>query len=97
MLPKKYDSKRKICQVTFVLPHRRAISCSVVGDFNNWDKHATPMRRHGDGTWRIDVRLEAGREYQYRFLVDNRERIIDDNADRLTVHPQGGENSVVAA
>src|SRR5687767_2459695 len=97
MLPKKYDSHKRTCQVTFVLPHKKATCASVVGDFNGWDRYAHPMKRHTDGTWRLDLRLEAGQEYQYRFLIDNKEWMVDRNADKYAVHPQGGENSVVAA
>lgn len=98
MLSKKYDSMRKVCRVTFVLPYTRTCSCvAVVGDFNNWDRYANPMHRDADGAWRAELRLEAGRDYHYRFIVDNKVWIVDRDADRFAVHPQGGENSVLAA
>lgn len=97
MLSKKYDSKKSTCRVTLVLPVKKGSCAAVVGDFNNWDRYATPMKRQMDGTWVCELRLEAGREYHYRFLIDNREWMIDRNADAFAVHPQGGENSVIAA
>jgi hypothetical protein len=45
---------------------------AVVGDFNNWDPAATPLRPAGDGgTWIVELRLKPGR-YNYTFLIDGR-------------------------
>jgi 1,4-alpha-glucan branching enzyme len=44
----------------------------VVGDFNDWDPAATPLRPVGDGgTWIVELRLKPGR-YHYTFLIDGR-------------------------
>ena len=45
---------------------------AVVGDFNDWDPAATPLRPAGDpGTWVVELRLKPGR-YNYTFLIDGR-------------------------
>ena len=45
---------------------------AVVGDFNDWDPAATPLRPAGDtGTWVVELRLKPGR-YHYTFLIDGR-------------------------
>ncbi len=45
---------------------------AVVGDFNDWDPSATPLRPSGDGgTWVVELRLKPGR-YHYTFLIDGR-------------------------
>ena len=45
---------------------------AVVGDFNDWDPAATPLRPSGDGgTWVVELRLKPGR-YHYTFLIDGR-------------------------
>jgi hypothetical protein len=45
---------------------------AVVGDFNDWDPAATPLRPAGDGgTWIVELRLKPGR-YHYTFLIDGR-------------------------
>lgn len=45
---------------------------AVVGDFNDWDPAATPLRPVGDGdTWVVELRLKPGR-YHYTFLIDGR-------------------------
>lgn len=96
MLKKHYLSDGKICKVTFTLPSQiNATTAVLVGDFNNWDKDALPMKRAKDGTWKTEIKLEAGREYQYRYFINGGEWHNDLAADKYMVHPYGGENSVV--
>lgn len=97
MLKKKYMSKDTICKVTFILPTEiKARSANVVGEFNNWDKEASPMAQAKDGAWQAELKLEAGREYQFRYLVNGDEWHNDWEADKYVMHPYGGENSVVS-
>lgn len=97
MVKKRYLSKDKACKVTFTLPRQiEAKKAVLVGDFNDWDKSATPMKQNKDGTWKTNVKLEAGREYQYRYFVNDGEWHNDQEADKFVAHPYGGENSVVA-
>ena len=50
---------------------------AVVGDFNDWDPAATPLRPAGDGgTWIVELRLKPGR-YHYTFLIDGRRWVRD--------------------
>jgi 1,4-alpha-glucan branching enzyme len=96
MLKKKYVSDDKVCKVTFVLPTEiQAKSAHVVGDFNNWSKDATPMKQLKDGTWKVELSLDSGHEYQYRYLVNGTEWHNDWESDKYAAHPYGGENSVV--
>ena len=48
---------------------------AVVGDFNNWDPHATILTRRGQ-RWSTTVRLRPGR-YRYTFLVDGAHWVAD--------------------
>jgi 1,4-alpha-glucan branching enzyme len=96
MLKKQRLKTRPACKVTFILPEgTQARTAYLVGDFNNWDQKALPMKKLKDGTFKAIVELEADREYQYRYLVNGSEWINDDAADRYVAHPYGGENSVV--
>jgi 1,4-alpha-glucan branching enzyme len=42
----------------------------VVGDFNRWDRGSLPVRRTREGNWKIDLELDAGRAYRFRYLID---------------------------
>jgi 1,4-alpha-glucan branching enzyme len=84
-------------RVTFSVPaHLWADSIHLVGDFNGWDKRATPLRLTEAG-WKISIELEAGKSYQYRYLIDGREWHNDWQADAYATNQFGGDNSVVIA
>ncbi len=60
-----------VVRVTFVLPTDEPDGAvSVVGDFNNWDPFAHPLRRRANGTRTAVVRLPAGSRFHYRYLAD---------------------------
>ena len=77
--------------VRFVYIAPAAAKVSVVGDFNQWNPDAMPLRRLGDGTWIVDVPLSPGR-YAYAFVVDGKVE-VDPAAPRAS--GEFGENSVV--
>ena len=60
--------KRK---VTFKVIAPTAKQVTLVGDFNQWDAHAHPMKKDDEGFWRVTVLLAPGR-YEYKLLVDER-------------------------
>lgn len=66
---------------------------SLVGDFNDWNATANPLRQIPDGTWWIEVTLPPGR-YEYKFLVDSKEWWNDPDAPKVP-NMWGSENSVV--
>ena len=68
--------------VQFVVIAPGAGSVALVGDFNDWDATATPMRpaRSGD-LWSVTVPLAPGR-YRYAFLVNGSRWIVDPAAPR---------------
>ena len=75
-------------------PHAERVS--VVGDFNDWDTAATPMKRnHSGGDWSATVVLEAGQRYRFRYLLDGKEWTNDWYADDYEVNAYGSCDSVV--
>jgi len=96
MLKKRYLKSRPICKVTFTLQAAvKAETVHLVGDFNNWDEQATPMKPLKDGRFSIELDLEPGREFQFRYLVDGSEWHNDWEADKYVPNPFSGDNSVV--
>jgi 1,4-alpha-glucan branching enzyme len=96
MLEKKYFKTNDECEVTFSLPPDvQAETAFLVGDFNNWDEQATPMKRQKDGSFVARLRLQRGREYQFRYLVNGNEYHNDWAADKYVPNPFSGDNSVV--
>jgi hypothetical protein len=58
-------------RVTFSLPEGQpAGPVSVVGDFNEWDPFAHPLRARGNGTRSCVVKVPAGSTLHFRYLAD---------------------------
>jgi 1,4-alpha-glucan branching enzyme len=82
-------------RVTFALPSAIwADMIFLVGDFNNWDERATPLRQTETG-WMVTLDLDAGKSFQYRYLHNTNEWHNDWNADGYEPNAFGGDNSVV--
>ena len=74
----------------------RADQISVVGEFNNWDSTATPMRfRTSDVEWMAAVVLKASQRYRFWYLLDGREWLNDWYADDYEDNAFGDSDSVV--
>ena len=58
-------------RVTFALPaDEPAGSVSVVGNFNNWDPLAHPLRLRANRTRSAAVTVRAGTTLQFRYLAE---------------------------
>jgi 1,4-alpha-glucan branching enzyme len=98
-MSKAYLKSRNACKVTFKLPVSAAAEAkrvALVGDFNNWDTGAHTMKKIKNGYYAACLELEAGREYQFRYLIDDNRWENDFNADTYVRSPYGdSDNSVV--
>ena len=98
-IKKRHFRKKGICKVTFAVPESRddgVRKIHVVGEFNNWSPSATPMKRSRKGVFTASVDLEPGREYQFRYLIDDQHWENDPEADHWADTPYGdARNSVV--
>ncbi len=95
MIEKRQFLKTKpVCKVTFKFK-TEAESLALVGDFNNWNETATPMKKSKDGTFSVSVEMESSREQQFRYLADGRKWLNDEAADKYVTTALGSENSVV--
>ena len=98
-IKKVYLKTKPTCKVTFRLPEAAvgsAKSVCVVGDFNNWSIHEHPMKKGRNGDYAITLELEKGREYHFRYLIDETVWENDWCADKYVRSPYGdAENSVV--
>jgi 1,4-alpha-glucan branching enzyme len=72
-LTKKYVKKDDKFKVTFRIPKEEAQEykkASVVGDFNKWDPKKGKMTQLKSGDFKLDVKLDKGSEYQFRYIID---------------------------
>jgi len=70
-----------------------AVTVQLAGDFNNWQPQQTPMRKVGDGVWKIKLPLSAG-SYRYRLVVDGQWQ-HDPHNKATEPNPYGELNSVL--
>ena len=98
-IKKEYLKSKKNCKVTFRLPRIAAPdadSVFIVGDFNDWNMYANPMKKLKKGDFTLTLNLEPGKEYQFRYLIDGSTWENDWNADKYVKSPFGdSENSVI--
>jgi 1,4-alpha-glucan branching enzyme len=98
-IKKQYLKSRPVCKVTFRLPKKAAGSAKavhIVGEFNDWNIYATPMRGLKSGEFAVTLDLDIDREYQFRYLIDDQVWENDWDADKYLPTPFGDvENSVV--
>ena len=98
-IQKKYLKSRPVCKVTFTLPKEAVGSAKkvvIVGDFNGWKQKASPLKKLKNGACTITLDLECGREYQFRYLLDNATWENDWAADKYVPSSSyDAENSVV--
>jgi 1,4-alpha-glucan branching enzyme len=69
-------------RVTFALPATEpAGAVSVVGDFNDWDPYAHPLRKRGNGSRSAVVTIPAGATLHFRYLAEGGIWFDDETAE----------------
>ena len=98
-LAKQFLKSKPVCKVTFSLSPETvsgAKSVALVGEFNDWNAEAAPLKKQKDGSYKATVELPVGSEYQFRYLIDGQTWCNDDTADKFV---QSGvssdDNSVI--
>ncbi len=82
--------------ITFSLPTDQVDQAvSVVGDFNDWDPYAHPLKKRSNGTRSVKVELEPGRSYRFKYLAEDGSWLTDPDADTVD-NGMAGVDSVVA-
>lgn len=98
MITKKFSKKPPLCTVDFILPDEIATiaeTACLVGDFNDWNGTATPMKKVKGSAFRVTVKLDVDQEYAFRYLINGSEWHNEPKADKFVENPFNGENSVV--
>jgi len=99
MIKKQFLKTKPEANVTFNLPKEAASGAAkvaLVGDFNDWDTTATEMKKLKTGAFKATIKLETGKEYQFRYLIDGQTWENDWEADKYVPNNLSFEdNSVV--
>ena len=97
-LKKQFFKTKDTCKITFSLP-KEAVGdgkkVQLLGDFNQWKmKKAIPMKLRS-GQYSATVELETGKEYQFKYVIDDTTWENDWAPDGYAMSSVGVENSVV--
>jgi len=89
----RYGAAPTLRTINFIChaPHAHAVS--LVGDFNNWEPNANPMKQMPDKAWMTSAALKHG-HHRYAFLVDGK-LTLDPRAQGITRNEQGERVSLV--
>ena len=88
-----YGARTVLRAVNFICNAPQAQSVSLIGDFNQWNPAAHPMKQMPDKAWLLNVELNHG-HHRYAFLVDGA-LVLDPRAQGITRNDKGERVSLV--
>jgi 1,4-alpha-glucan branching enzyme len=89
-----YSVKKTVKPVNFICVAPGAKRVTLVGDFNDWDPDAQPMKRQTDGSWTGMVILGHG-HHHYQFAIDGK-LTLDPRAQGVARNEQNEKVSLIA-
>lgn len=81
---KQFLKTKPECKVKFIVSAEEACGAKrivLVGDFNDWDPTASPMKKQKNGDFSLTLTLPVGGEHQFRYLADDSRWINDSDCD----------------
>jgi 1,4-alpha-glucan branching enzyme len=69
-ISKKFLKSKPVCKVTFELEGVEAETVVAVGDFNNWNTAATPLKKFKNGKFKTTVDLAVDESYEFKYVAD---------------------------
>ena len=80
--------------VSFVCVAPDAKAVTLIGDFNDWDPSAFPLKRQPDGSWTGQITLGHG-AHHYQFLIDGKPT-LDPRAQGIARNEKNEKVSLLA-
>ena len=93
MLKKKFFKTKAECEVLFELSSKGAQQIELVCEVNEWK--SVEMKKNRQGAFRTRLRFPRERQFQFRYLVDQRVWVTDENADGYRPNRFGDSNSIL--
>src|SRR5215469_17689346 len=90
----RYSAKKMSKPVNFICEAPAARNVALVGDFNDWNPTAYPMKRQPDGAWLVQIQLNHG-HHHYQFLVDGK-ATLDPRAQGIARNEEGEKVSMIS-
>ena len=83
-MKKKFNDSKNTCHVTFSL-HHEVNSVTILGDFTEWNAIDVPDL--GENNFEITLEIPTGRDYHFRYLINNDYWENDHDADKYAISP----------
>ena len=98
MITKNYTKTGKVCRVTFRhTPSEEIQQVRLLGEFNEWGSQSTDLlKKRKDGSFSITLSIDAGKDYRFRYLLDNSTWENDEQADKYVHNIFGSEDAVIS-
>lgn len=99
MLKKNFSKNKPVAKVQFTLPveaTKGGKDVRVLGDFNDWSWENGYKMELRKSEYVVEVELPVGKEYQFRYLIDNHIWENDWQADAYVPTAFGAYNSVLS-
>ena len=90
----RHPARKTVKPVNFVCLAPGAQRVTLIGDFNDWDPNAHPLKRRVDGSWCLQITLGHG-HHHYQFLVDGKPT-LDPRAQGIARNEQNEKVSLLA-
>jgi 1,4-alpha-glucan branching enzyme len=90
----RYSAKKMAKPINFICMAPNASTVHLIGDFNDWDPAALPLKKQSDGAWLIQIPLNHG-HHHYQFLVDGKP-MLDPRAQGIARNEQNEKVSLLA-
>ena len=98
MIYKKPGTTPGKIRVTFEVPGTIwAERINLVGDFNDWDEENLPFIQNAKGNWELELELDEGQSYCFRYLFDGIEWCDEWDADGYTPNIHGSYDAIIKA
>lgn len=82
----KSSTAKTSVKTLFACKSEDALTVFLAGDFNDWNRDATALKKGKDGRWIVNLDLPPGR-YEFKFIIDG-EWCCDPGCDGGVVCPR---------
>ena len=98
MITKNYSKTGRSCRVTFKYsPAEGTEKVLLLGEFNEWGADATnELKKRKDGSFSLTLSLDAGKDYRFRYLLNDSNWENDEEADNYVWNSFGTQDAVLS-
>lgn len=69
-IKKQFLKSKPVCKVTFEVAADEAKTVSVVGDFNEWNAKAAPLKKLKNGKFKGILPFDTEQSYEFKYVID---------------------------